>query len=503
MGCGVTKQAENQSIIAKKSQSQTKIKKSKITDVDSEEKAKFEAGQLAIGSHGKVKENYAMSVKLGQGIRSFVRLAVHKASGQKRAIKTIEKKRLHDEDLRTQFLNEISILRMMDHPNIVKLHEFYEDEVSFYIVTEFVPGGELFDYIVNSGSISEVIAAQFMQQILSAVAYCHDNNIIHRDIKPENLLLDRRGPEAIVKMIDFGTSVIVQENSSYIRKIKNSNYTAPEVLKTGSYNEKCDIWSCGVILFILLSGRPPFFARKEEEIVKKVIAGKYSTDGPEWERVSTMALNLLKRMLEPNPKKRITARAALEDSWITYNLSLSAKREQTDPRALKNLQTFRTEQKFQFAVLTFLGSNLLNKEESKQMYDNFRKLDKNNDGKLSADELIEAYNKTMQKEEAEEEVRKIMQTVDSNGSGFIDYSEFVTACMKKEMLVNNESLEIAFKAFDLDGSGKITSNELMEILGVMQGEDEHLTEILKSVDRDGDGLIDLDEFKNMMLSIFS
>ena len=171
--------------------------------------------------------------------------------------------------------------------------------------------------------------------------------------------------------------------------------------------------------------------------------------------------------------------------------------------SLMNLRTFRTEQRLQNAVISFIASNLLSKEESKNMYDNFKKIDKNGDGRLSKEELLESYMKIMKKDKAIEEVTHIMELVDTNGSGFIDYSEFITACVKKDHLITNHNLEIAFKTFDTDGSGKITVEELRNCLGATAESSEELMKLLVGqIDKNGDGVIDLVEFKQMMLSCF-
>mmetsp|Transcript_19958 Transcript_19958/g.19999 ORF Transcript_19958/g.19999 Transcript_19958/m.19999 type:complete len:183 (-) Transcript_19958:838-1386(-) len=182
-----------------------------------------------------------MEEQLGKGAFGFVRLATHIPTGQKRAIKTIHKSSIINEAAeRNKFISEIEILRKADHPNIVKLYEFFEDEEHYHLVTEHVKGGELFDYIIKSKMLSEKIAAHFMIQLLSAVLYCHTNNIVHRDLKPENLLLETQANDANLKVIDFGTSAIFEPCKNLTQKYGTAYYIAPEVLRK-DYNEKCDI----------------------------------------------------------------------------------------------------------------------------------------------------------------------------------------------------------------------------------------------------------------------
>lgn len=247
--------------------------------VSKKEELKIDVSSFVGRGKGNIKDHYIMEDQLGKGAFGFVRLATHRVTNQKRAVKTIHKNSIiNDTEERAKFISEIEILRKTDHPNIVKLYEFYEDEEHYHLVTEVVKGGELFDYIIKSKMLSEKIAAHFMRQLLSAVLYCHQKNIVHRDLKPENLLLETSGPDATLKVIDFGTSAICEPTKNLTQKYGTAYYIAPEVLRK-DYNEKCDIWSCGVILYILLSGKPPFYGRNDRDIIRRVEKGEYSMKG--------------------------------------------------------------------------------------------------------------------------------------------------------------------------------------------------------------------------------
>lgn len=448
---------------------------------------------------GCINDYYQFSSKLGSGAFGSVRLAIQKATNQKRAIKTIQKYRIC-EDLRekAQFFNEVDILRQTDHPNIVRLYEFFEDEENYHLVLEYISGGELFDYIVKSKHLSEAIASKFMKQILSAVSYCHKNNIVHRDLKPENLLLDKEGQDCLLKVVDFGTSALFDPKKQMTRKYGTAYYIAPEVLSK-NYSEKCDLWSCGVILYILLSGKPPFYGKNDKEILRSVMQGHFSIQGTEWARVSPEAKSLVCRMLQFNPKERISADQALNHPWI---LGLADyENTQIDLTALNNLQSFHAELKLQYAILSFIAFQMVSKDEAKRLSDTFSKIDKNKDGKLSHEELLEAYCLQMGKEAAVEEVKKIMSQVDVNNSGFIDYTEFITACSAKEELLSKENIDSAFRILDADCSGKITANELKEYLSTGNNVRKEVWDgLIREVDQNGDGEIDLEEFKNMMIN---
>ena len=493
MGCASIKESKKSPIIPKR---ESALKISNIEDV------KFSPGNFVTKKVGALRQDYTLSAKIGSGAFGYVRLAVHKTSNQKRAVKTIDKESItKDMKDRTKFFNEVDILRKADHPNIIRLYEFFEDEKHYHLVTEYVAGGELFDFIIKSKMLSESIAAHFLRQILSAVAYCHERNIVHRDLKPENLLLDRESADATLKVIDFGTSAIFDDSKKLTQKYGTAYYIAPEVLRR-EYNEKCDIWSCGVILYIFLCGKPPFGGKNDKDILSRVTQGIVSTVGPEWDKISQEAKNLIKKMLEYDPKQRYSAKQALQDPWIIAHSATAHSDNLFDSSSLENLKGFRVEQKLQHAVLTFIASQLLNRDESKKLAETFRNIDKNGDGVLSKEELMEAYTQTMGREEANDEVEKIMRQVDVNGSGFIDYTEFVTACAKKESMLSMENLNSAFNVFDSDGSGKITVAELREMLGGAEddAQDDVWAKLIADVDTDRDGEIDIREFKDMMVN---
>ena len=212
---------------------------------------------------------------------------------------------------------EVEILKKLVHPNIMQIFEFYEDKKNFYIITEFCEGGELFDKIIEKGTFSENEAAWIMKQLLSAVNYIHSNNIVHRDLKPENILLDTK-KENIIKIIDWGTARFFDKSKKMNRINGTPYYIAPEVLAE-KYDEKCDIWSCGVIMYIMLCGYPPFNAESDELILEKIKKGKFSFPPEEWDSVSPLAKDLVTKMLEFHPSKRLSANEALTHKWLVSN----------------------------------------------------------------------------------------------------------------------------------------------------------------------------------------
>lgn len=283
-------------------------------------------------------------MELGKGAFGDVWLVIYKQTQQKRAMKHIKKDKIIKEDEDNMFA-EVNILKELDHPNIVKLHELYQDTRNYYLITEYLEGGELFQKITDLKSFSEKMAADFMKQILSAVMYCHERKIVHRDLKPENILLESKKPGANLKVIDFGTSKKLVGDQKLKKRLGTPYYIAPEVLKR-DYNEKCDVWSCGVILYIMLCGYPPF-GGYDQEILQNIEIGKFEFDPEDWGKISEDAKNLIKKMLEKDPNKRISAKDAYNDPWIQKN----APSEKIDTKALKNMTNFYGKNKIRTALM--------------------------------------------------------------------------------------------------------------------------------------------------------
>ena len=303
-----------------------------------------------------LEKDYEIENDIGVGAFGKVVKAFHRPSQEYRAIKVINTKNLPLEEKR-KILQEINILSKLDHPNIIKIYEYFITSRSIYIVMELVDGGELFDEIVKAKHFSEVKAAKIMKDILSAVQFCHNKRIAHRDLKPENILVDGDS----LKIIDFGTSRKFEVDKLMTNSHGTPYYIAPEVLY-GEYNEKCDIWSCGVILYILLSGDPPFKGNNDGEIMEKVKTGYYSF-GKKFKNVSSDAKNLIKIMLEKDIYKRPSASECLKNKWFENNIQKSQK--EVNLNVIENLKTFTYKNKLQEAVYKFFVNQIATKEEKK------------------------------------------------------------------------------------------------------------------------------------------
>ena len=470
------------------------------------------SGQFVKEGMGDLYSNYELCNYIGKGGFGRVYKVHHKLSNQYRAMKIIQCKSISDNHSST-INKEINILKNLDHPNIIKVYEFYQSEKYVYIINELCTGGELFDKIVDVKFFSENVASNIMRQLLSAVAYCHENGVIHRDLKPENILIENseeKDKEFFhIKVIDFGTCEILKKKK-LTEQIGTSFYIAPEVIKN-SYNEKCDLWSCGVILYILLCGSPPFYGKNEKEIFKKIIEGNFTFRHKIWNKISTEAKNLVLKLLKVNPDKRLSAKEALEDIWFKKNVTLNSlennKKSSNYRLFLKNITEFCAEQKLQQATLAFLVHNFAPKEELNELKKIFFAFDKNGDGKISKEEFVTGLSNnnnnlnSILKED--DNIQGLLNNIDQDNNGYIGFEEFLIASINKEKILTEKNLKMAFNVFDRDKSGGISQNELKFILGEYNvNAKEHLwKKMIQQIDLNQDGQISYEEFHKMMMDV--
>nr|XP_012142046.1 PREDICTED: calcium/calmodulin-dependent protein kinase type II alpha chain isoform X4 [Megachile rotundata] len=295
-------------------------------------------------------DNYDLKEELGKGAFSVVRRCVQKSTGQEFAAKIINTKKLTARDFQ-KLEREARICRKLQHPNIVRLHDSIQEENYHYLVFDLVTGGELFEDIVAREFYSEADASHCIQQILESVHHCHHNGVVHRDLKPENLLLASKAKGAAVKLADFGLAIEVQgEQQAWFGFAGTPGYLSPEVLKKEPYGKPVDIWACGVILYILLVGYPPFWDEDQHRLYAQIKAGSYDYPSPEWDTVTPEAKNLINQMLTVNPSKRITASEALKHPWICQRERVASvvHRQET----VDCLKKFNARRKLKGAILT-------------------------------------------------------------------------------------------------------------------------------------------------------
>jgi len=457
--------------------------------------------QFIIDNKGKISDFYDLDKKkIGEGSYGSVSKGKNKrVQGMVRAIKTISKGQMKNID---RFHQEIAIMKMLDHPNIIKLHETFEDHRNIYLIMELSKGGELFDRIIEAGSFNESQAATTMQQIIRAIYYMHENHICHRDLKPENFLFMTKEPisKNTIKIIDFGLSCEFKQGQVMTTKAGTPYYVAPQVL-AGKYDHMSDLWSCGVIMFVLLCGYPPFFGDTDAEVLSKVRLGNFTFNASDWKNISDDAKGLIRCLLKMNPKDRHTAEQCMNHVWIKEKAP-KAKNVPISSNFVDNLRGFRSQNKLKKAALHIIAGELSD-SQIKNLRETFQSLDENGDGLLTSAEMRDGLEKAGLKD-IPADLQDIMKNVDADGSGVIDYTEFLAATLDKKLYMAEDMCWRAFGVFDQNGDGKISVKELQEVLkdsevsNLVGNQSAH--DIMKQADKDGDGTIEFEEFCRMMRS---
>ncbi|KAJ6893037.1 calcium-dependent protein kinase-like [Populus alba x Populus x berolinensis] len=442
-----------------------------------------------------IKQHYTLGKELGRGQFGVTYLCTENSTGHTYACKSILKRKLVNKNDKEDMKREVHIMQdLSGQPNIVEFRGAYEDRQSVHLVMELCAGGELFDRIIAKGHYSERDAAKICREIVNVVHACHFMGVMHRDLKPENFLLSSKAEGAKLKATDFGLSVYIEEGKVYRDIVGSAYYVAPEVLRR-SYGKEIDIWSAGVILYILLSGVPPFWAENEKGIFDAILQGDIDFESDPWPSISNSAKDLVRRMLTQDPKKRITSAQVLEHPWIKEG----GADKPLDSAVLSRMKQFRAMNKLKKLALKVIAENL-SEEEIKGLKTMFTNMDTDKSGTITYEELKTGLARLGSKL-SEVEVKQLMEAADVDGNGSIDYIEFISATMHRYKLERDEHLYKAFQYFDKDSSGFITRDELesaMKEYGM--GDEATIKDIIAEVDADNDGRINYEEFCAMMRS---
>ncbi|KAF8398003.1 hypothetical protein HHK36_016929 [Tetracentron sinense] len=395
---------------------------------------------------GYLKEAYSLGRKLGQGQFGITFLCVEKATGKEYACKSIAKRKL------------VTI----------------ED-------------------VEDRGHYTERKAAELARTIVGVVQACHSLGVMHRDLKPENFLFVNQQEESPLKTIDFGLSIFFKPGDSFSDVVGSPYYVAPEVLRK-RYGPEADVWSAGVIVYILLSGVPPFWAETEQGIFEQVLHGDLDFSSDPWPSISESAKDLVRRMLVRDPRKRLTAHEVLCHPWV--QVDGVAPDKPLDSAVLSRLKQFSAMNKLKKMALRVIAESL-SEEEIAGLKEMFKMIDTDNSGQITYEEL-KAGLKRVGANLKESEIYDLMQAADIDNSGTIDYGEFIAATLHLNKIEREDHLFAAFSYFDKDGSGYITQDELQQACEEFGIEEVHMEEMIRDADQDNDGRIDYNEFVAMM-----
>lgn len=423
---------------------------------------------------------------LGSGYSGVVRMATARSSQreQKFAVKAFKLSSI-PQNKRGQLESEVEIFLCMDHPHITRLFDVYETDDTLHLVMECMEGGELFDRVTELKRFTERDAADAMWQMLLAINYIHTHGIAHRDLKLENFLYDVKGSNHL-KLIDFGFSKMWDPNIKMHVSCGTLSYVAPEVLEK-NYTNQCDLWSLGVIGFILLSGYMPF-SGSEAKQTTNISQGHYTMKPERWDSISSGAKEFTKALLQVNPKKRLTAEQALEHPWIKQRDSNSGA--EVDVQVVNALRQFGQASKFRRCCMEMMAWSLSNEERAKvRQY--FVSMDQNHHGTITLQELKKVLQDKFHV--PEEETKAVFDALDSNHDEEIHYSDFLAAMVSTRIALHDDLLRSAFKKFDTDNSGYITKENLREVLGDVY-EGEKVDAFVAEADQLKDGRISYGEF---------
>ena len=472
-------------------------------------KSDFQSNLVRKRSAESFLENYEQGKVLGSGITGQVRVVKNKLTGVEYAMKTINLDRVDKAQLK-ELRNEIKILSQLDHPNIVRLYECFEDERTMYLIMELCIGGELAQRKLTKEG--QVVA--LTSQLLSAIAYCHKRGVVHRDIKLENIIFVNDERTSPIKLIDFGLSTtfsLVDDNAGstqaadrnfkpnfgqsrlFLTTCGTAHYMAPEVIK-GNYAKACDLWSVGVLVFMLLTGRPPFDGPDEATVFRRLQAGKASYSHPVWGKASPHAKSLVQRLLVVDPGKRLSAEDALKSPWFKrYHASRSFRAgAKIEIEVVESLRKYASYSKLKKAALMVIAHNHTS-EEVEELRKAFIAVDIDRTGTITFEEL----STLMKKHESsgdESEIRALFDDLDIDKSGEIRYNEFLAATLEAKCALDENMWMQAFNHLDEDDSGYITAENLEKLLGKAAYSKDAISRIIDECDITRDGKISKDEF---------
>jgi len=434
---------------------------------------------------------------LGEGISGSVKICKHRATGIEYALKTLEKTKLKSDAL-DNLRQEIRIMAQIDHPHIIRLHECFEDKKCIRLILELCTGGELLDrlHAQPAHKYNENVACGYIQTMLSAITYLHENGIVHRDLKLENFLFENSTPESHIKLIDFGLSQYFNENEIIVSPVGTPYYVAPEVL-SGAYNNKCDVWSIGVITYMLLSGTPPFYGKDDLGTLRAVKDGKVHFDDKYFSTISNYAKHFIQLCLTKNVSQRPTAKSLLQHEWFKQQ-NIGNSDASPSLNVLTRLVLFNKKSELTKLCMEVVAHTLTS-QQIELLRTQFKLLDKNNTGEILYSDLKNVLQRQSSISTANMEI--MFGTNNSNNSIDIDqtkikYHEFLAATLSRQNITEN-NMRVAFEKLS-NHHDFITVEDIKDLLG-KDGSEEEIRKMLIEVNLDPDNTkISYDNFKTIM-----
>jgi len=448
------------------------------------------------------------SNELGHGHYGVVRKCMDRNTNEYYAIKSIRKNKVKNIEV---LKREISILKEVKHPHIIELVDVFEDPKYLHLVTELCTGGELFDRIIEKsqsleGHYSEHDAALIIRDILDAIAYCHSKGIVHRDLKPENFLFSTKSEGAPIKIIDFGLSRHNDANHAMKTKVGTPYYVAPEVLRR-DYTEGCDIWSIGVISYILLCGYPPFYGDNDAEIFNSVRSGRFDYPSPEWDEISNSAKQFVSLLLQIDPEMRPTALEGMDHPWITKHVPTSANDDanpssSTDQKKIlanqsvrgASFQKYLAMQKLKKVALVTIAKHLSH-EEVGTLEDIFRQVDQAGDGVMTLTEINDSILREKLPPDIQAKLVAVKEDLSLSDDDTLNWKAFLAATIDKNLVMREDKIRFAFDHFfHSENKDYLTLADFESIFdGDTQGK-----ELFNFLDTNGDGKVSYDDFRVAM-----
>eukprot|EP00397_Hematodinium_sp_SG-2012_P010288 GEMP01010397.1.p1 GENE.GEMP01010397.1~~GEMP01010397.1.p1 ORF type:complete len:499 (+),score=77.68 GEMP01010397.1:154-1650(+) len=424
---------------------------------------------------------------LGNGLSGVVRTVVNKQTGRKAAMKSLRIENMSQKKW-DMLYNEVEIYLQMDHPHICRLLEVYEDETAVHLIMELCSGKELYDRLASKKRYSEFDAVVAVLQMFAALQFMHDHHMCHRDLKLENWVYADESEDAKLKLIDFGFSKVFSAGIPMTAMHGTVYYVAPEVLK-GCYDYKCDIWSTGVIVYMLLSGSPPFNGQNDSQIISKIKKGVFTYSGQRWAGISEDAKGFISSLLQHTSSDRPTAEVAIQHRWLK-RLKPKTEDEAIDVSVLDNIRDFSSSNVMKRAALNLMALSLTS-YELESLESQFKALDKTGRGVICMTDLRKAMKEHLGMNDNESS--KVFKHLSGQENAEIFYSEFLAAAMQSRFQMQEYMMREAFQKFDQANTGKITVDNLRDVLGD-EFDGTPVEDIIKQIDSTGKGEINYEAF---------